>query len=158
MKLIDPVCEMAVDSHSRKTTYQDMEFFFCSLQCKQRFLANPHLYIGYPGHKAPKQTGEKIIKHRRIHLNQPLTNKDITFVYAALLSLMGIEHITVTGTTIEISYDLLQVSLQQIEEELIANGYGLNKKWADRIRRNILHETEEMQIDSMEVMPHKHRH
>ena len=56
---------MQVKPGDNAIDYQDMPFAFCSLQCKERFLANPHLYIGYPGQKAPKQEGHTVLKHRR---------------------------------------------------------------------------------------------
>lgn len=49
----DPVCGMIVEVHKIETVYSGVHYAFCSAQCRERFLANPHLYTGYPGHKAP---------------------------------------------------------------------------------------------------------
>ena len=45
----DPVCGMDVDPAQFETTYEGLHYAFCSEQCRQRFAANPHLYIGVPG-------------------------------------------------------------------------------------------------------------
>ena len=41
-----PVCHMTVEADHLALVYQDMHFAFCSAQCRERFSANPHLYIG----------------------------------------------------------------------------------------------------------------
>jgi len=154
----DPVCDMMVDPHGIEISYMQTHFAFCSLQCKERFLANPHLYIGFPGEKAPKQAGKIVIKRRRIHLDHVLTVNEVTLVDQTLNHLMGIEKLSVTNDTIDISYDLLQTTLQQIEDKLMEIGVELGGKWADRLRHAILHESEELEMDSMEVTPCLHRH
>ncbi|MFV2055616.1 MAG: hypothetical protein ACC707_04070 [Thiohalomonadales bacterium] len=157
-KVIDPVCEMMVGPDENSLVYLEMPFAFCSIQCKDRFIANPHLYIGYPGEKAPKQTGKEVIKNRKIVLDSVLDSDDVTRVYKALNSLMGIQQLSVTDKHIEISYDLLQITLLQIETTLNSMGVPLDRKWIDRLRREILRESEELLLDSMEVVPHDHQH
>lgn len=63
----DPVCHMEVPSGSFAIEYEGIPHAFCSEQCKARFLKNPHLYVGFPGHKAPAQQGIEIIKSHRDH-------------------------------------------------------------------------------------------
>lgn len=53
----DVVCGMQVESGSHQLMHLGMSYSFCSRQCQERFLANPHLYVGMPGQKAPKQEG-----------------------------------------------------------------------------------------------------
>jgi len=149
----DPVCGMMVDSHQNVIEYLKMHFAFCSLQCKERFLANPHLYIGFPGRKAPKQEGLEEIKCRRIHLSQALSPAGIALISGELNAMMGIKAVRVSATEIEIRYDLLQASLQQIEDRLVQIGIQLGGGWAERLRRALIHESEELQIDSLEVSP-----
>src|SRR5574337_51480 len=55
----DPVCHMEVPAASFATEYAGGHYAFCSAQCKERFLANPHLYVGFPGNKAPAQEGKE---------------------------------------------------------------------------------------------------
>lgn len=147
----DPVCEMMVNPSDNAIVYLQMNFAFCSKQCKERFLANPHVYIGFPGQKAPKQEGREVIKRRRIHLDRSLSSNGILIVKDELQTMMGIKEIQVSENTVEITYDLLQVTLQQIENKLKEIGAGLGSGWSERLCRAFLHESEEIQVDSMEV-------
>jgi Cu+-exporting ATPase len=44
---LDPVCKMEVNpvSAEAQSEYQGQTFYFCSIQCKQKFDANPERYI-----------------------------------------------------------------------------------------------------------------
>ncbi len=147
----DPVCEMMVDPQNNAIEYLQMSFAFCSKQCQERFLANPHLYIGIPGVKAPKQEGQEVIKRRKIHLSHSLSTDEITQVSDALQAMMGIKNLAVMQDTIEITYDLLQATLQQIEDKLVEIGIQLGDGWAERLQRAFVKESEEIQVESMEV-------
>jgi len=155
-KIKDPVCGMQVDPHQHAIEYQRVPFAFCSRQCKDRFLANPHLYIGFPGQKAPKQEGRTVLKHRRLHLARELSSDEAAQVSQALSAMMGIKEVKVSGKTLDISYDLLEVTAQQIEERLGEIGVQLGEGWAEHLRRAFVHESEELQIESMEVTPPHH--
>ncbi len=72
----DPVCGMVVGEHKVEMTYAGVHYAFCSNQCRDRFESNPHLYIGQPGHKAPKQKGVEILKRRHFKLEQSLSLTD----------------------------------------------------------------------------------
>ena len=154
----DVVCGMMVDPGDHAVEFQHMAFAFCSSQCKERFLANPHLYIGVPGHKAPGQEGVEVIKRRRLHLSRPLGPDGARQVEEALRAMMGIRALQVGGDTIEITYDLLQATLKQIEDRLVETGVRLGNGWAERLRRALLQESEELQIESLEVTSSKHQH
>ena len=51
----DPVCHMMVDPALNAITFEGQHYAFCSHQCRERFEANPHLYVGTPAEPAPKQ-------------------------------------------------------------------------------------------------------
>ncbi|HUW28638.1 MAG TPA: hypothetical protein VMV97_08505 [Sulfuriferula sp.] len=53
-----------------------IHYAFCSLQCRDRFKANPRIYVGIPGEKVPKQKGMEIIKRWRFCLEQALTDAE----------------------------------------------------------------------------------
>jgi len=152
-KVKDPVCGMPVDRHSNEIVYQTMHFAFCSLECKNRFITHPHLYIGYPGQPAPKQEGREIIKRRRMRLDHALSPEGILILTDSLRSLMGVKQLEVSGDTLEISYDLLQLSVAQIEAALHEIGLKLGEGWAERLRRAFVHESEEWQIGGLEASP-----
>lgn len=87
----DPVCHMEVPSASFAIEYAGIHYAFCSAQCKERFLANPHLYVGMHGQKAPKQEGVSVIKQRRLRLAQPLSPSQARVLSDALQAMMGIQ-------------------------------------------------------------------
>lgn len=152
-KIMDPVCGMLVESHNHEILFQQMHFVFCSEQCRARFLAHPHMYIGYPGQKAPKQEGQVLLKRRRLHLEQPLSAEGEALIQDLLLALMGVSNVAIAGDRVEVTYDLLQVSLEDVEKALTEAGARLGGEWAQRLRRALIHESEEWEIDAHEVTP-----
>lgn len=151
-----PVCGMKVEGHENELVYLQMHFDFCSEQCKSRFLAHPHLYTGYPGVPAPKQEGQVVLKKRRLHLDQPLSGEGAALVEELLGELMGVNGVAVSGDTIEVIYDLLQVSLEELETALCDAGARLGGDWAGRLRRALIHESEELEIAAHEATPPHH--
>lgn len=151
-----PVCGMAVDRRQYEIVYQQMHFAFCSVHCKARFLAHPHLYIGYPGRAAPKQEGQAVFKQRRLHLQAPLSAEGQVLVEALLRGLTGVTAVTVAEDAIAVSYDLLQVDLAEIETALTEAGARLGGGWTERLRRAWIHESEEAEIEAREAAPPHH--
>ena len=154
----DPVCHMQVPSISLATEYAGGHYAFCSAQCKERFLASPHLYIGFPGRKAPAQEGKKVIKRRRLLLLAPLDAAQAEQVKQALLEMMGIHEVCIEGDKIEIQYDLVQVTAEQIADKLALIGVDLGDGWIDRLKLAFINNLEEIEISSLEVENRKSCH
>lgn len=154
----DPVCHMEVPATSFATKYAGIHYAFCSAQCKERFLENPHLYVGMPGQKAPKQEGVSVIKQRRLRLAQPLSPSQVRTLSDALQAMMGIQTVSVEGDSIVIAYDLLQATVEQIEERLAEIGVQLGEGWTERLRRAFVHYEEECEVGNLEVHQDKHVH
>lgn len=156
----DPVCGMQVDSEHYTIEYLQVHYAFCSLQCQERFLENPHLYVGLPGQKAPRQEGREVIKQRRLRLAQPLSSAQEDEVVQALRDMMGIKSVTAAGDCIEMTYDLLQATAEQIESRLEETGARLGEGWAERLCRAFVHYEEECEIGNLEVHEKSgaHRH
>lgn len=157
-KVKDPVCQMLVAPDQNAINYQGMDFAFCSPQCKERFLANPHLYIGVPGEQAPKQAGEEVIKRRRLHLDRPLSKADAQQVTEQLRAMMGVYAVDIAADELTITYDLLQATAAQIEATLQRAGASLGEGWGERLRRAFVHYLEETEVASREVQPGSHGH
>lgn len=149
----DPVCGMMVDPGSLEIEYQQMRFAFCSAQCRERFCANPGLYIGAPGVKAPRQERRVVPKTRRLHLDAPLPAPLKTRLEKALRAMMGMEAVHIDDDVLEVRYDLLQATARQIEEVITHTGAELGAGWIERIHRGFVHFIEEEQLASMEVRP-----
>lgn len=152
----DPVCRMTVPETSFSIEYAGIHYAFCSQQCKDRFLANPHLYTGLPGHMAPAQKGRQIVKQRSLVLSSPLDTKQAELVKRELLSMMGIGEIRIDGDKIEIRYDLMQVTAEQIADKLALIGTELGGRWMERLKRAFINYQEECEIGSLEVTSRKH--
>ena len=147
----DPVCHMEVASASFATEYAGGHYAFCSAQCKERFLASPHLYIGFPGRKAPAQEGKEVIKRHRFLLSAPLDAIQAEQVKQALLEMMGMHEVYIEEDKIEIQYDLMQVTAEQIVDKLALIGANLGGGWGDRLKLAFINNLEEIEISSLEV-------
>lgn len=154
----DIVCEMQVESGNLEIDYLGVSYSFCSVQCQERFQANPHLYVGMPGKQAPKQQGLSVIKQRRLRLAEPLSAGEADEVKATLQSMMGIESITFETDCMLIAYDLLQASAEQIEEKLATTGIKLGRGLGERLRRAFVHYEEDCEVGNLEVHKNKHAH
>lgn len=154
--LEDPVCHMQVPSTSFATEYAGIHYAFCSAQCNERFLASPHLYIGFPGRKAPAQEGKEVIKRHRLLLSAPLDAIQAEQVKHALLEMMGIHEVCIGGDKIEIQYDLIQVTAEQIADKLALIGADLGGGWVDRLKLALINNLEEIEISSLQVDDRKH--
>lgn len=128
-----------------------VRILFDAMQCKERFLANPHLYIGFPGHKAPAQQGVQVIKQRRMLLAAPLNREQSARVKSALLAMMGIKEVRIEDAALDIQYDLLQVTAEQIAEKLGTIGTQLGGNWVERLKLAFINYQEEGEIGSLEL-------
>ena len=147
----DPVCSMEVAATSFATEYAGIAYAFCSAQCKERFLANPQLYIGFPGHKAPAQKGREIIKRRRLLLSASLDAMQAEKVKRALLEMMVMHEVCIEGDKLEVQYDLMQVTTEQIADKLALIGADLGGGWMDRLRLAFINYLEETEMSGLEV-------
>lgn len=154
----DPVCHMTVSETSFATEYEGIRHAFCSEQCRERFLANPHLYTGFPGRKSAAQMGKIIIKQRRMVLSAPLDAGQAERVKSALLEMMGIIEICIEGENIEIRYDLMQVTAEQIANKLASIGSKLGGGWMERLKLAFINDHEECEIGNLEVDSGKRCH
>lgn len=156
--VIDPVCHMEVSETSFAIEYEGIHHAFCSAQCRDRFLANPHLYIGLPGRKAAAQQGKELIKQRSMVLSAPLSAEQAELVKRELLGMMGICEIRIEGENIEIQYDLMQVTAEQIADKLASIGTALGGGWMERLKLAFVNYQEECEIGSLEVTSGKRCH
>lgn len=151
----DPVCGMEVDPSQLETLYEGLHYAFCSEQCRQRFVANPHLYVGVPGEKAPAQQGVELLKRRRFQLDTPLAAQDAAILAAALGAMMGVKAIEIQdGNTVTLTYDLIQATADQLEAKMGEVGAKLGAGWAERLRRSFVHYMEECEVGNLEVHSH----
>jgi YHS domain-containing protein len=156
--VIDPVCGMHVNPSQLPLEYMQMHFAFCSQQCRERFLANPGLYVGQPGKMSVKQMGHEVLKCRRLQLAEPLPAGTDEALKDTLCAMMGIKSVNYDGVHWEISYDLLQATASQIERTIIEFGVHLGGAWAERLRRAFVHYVEETELLNLENAGGTHSH
>ncbi len=149
-KVEDPVCKMNVDSGTLAFNYRGIEYSFCSQQCHERFSSNPQLYIGLPGRPAPKQHDMHVIKRRVLKLNEIIPEDVAVELETALKKMMGIKEVTIDKKIIHLTYDLLEVTSEQIEMTIKATGKKLAADWGEKFKRAFTHYFEETELDTME--------
>lgn len=151
----DPVCKMWVTDDFIQKDYSGMHFVFCSEQCLERFTANPHLYIGYPGEQAPVQRGEASMKHRRFRLTEIESAEHIV---ECLLAMMGVEEVIIEGDKLRIHYDVFQATARQIENVIEGAGGRLSQSLMARFHYAVIDMFESTELDSRELPPQHRGH
>jgi len=156
----DPVCLMRVDPKVVRNTivHNGKTYYYCSDQCRHRFEANLHLYIGLPGLPTPKQNGHAVIKKRNIKLSHKLTENQSSVIITDLENMMGIKNANVEAECVYITYDLLQTTIEQIEATILKTGEKLSSGLADKMKRSIMHYLEETELINLEKPGQEHRH
>ena len=158
MKVQCPVCRMEVEEGDLALVYLGMDFAFCSEQCRDRFQATPHLYVGLPGRKAAKQEGRELLKRRCIQLDAKLAPEEMRMLEDALTAMMGIKQLVVKEDAVQITYDLIEATEEQIERTLLEAGARLGRGWTERLRRAWVHYTEDCEALNMQVTNRGHHH
>lgn len=146
----DPVCGTPVMEDAHPWTHLHIRYAFCSAHCRERFRKWPHLYVGDPTHGlSEKQQGKVVRKCHRIRLGEIVDGERLAALREAVESLMGVESVEIDGDGMIVAYDLMQVSLSDIEMEIAGETGNLNDGVADRIRRAMIHYSEECELDNL---------
>ena len=145
-----PVCHMTKINRSLLLNYQGVDHYFCSSQCLDRFKSHPHLFVGNPQHGLSiKQKNQVALKIRRIRLRGAISDDLKADLETSLQSLMGIEALDFTDQELHVTYDLLQVSLDDIEKTIEQAAARLSKGMAEQVKRGLIHYSEECELDNL---------
>jgi len=147
-KKLCPVCGMRVTSDDPTLEYQKMPFHFCSEQCRETFMAHPQLYSG----RRARDIGE-VVKHRRLRLSAPMEAEIEGRIVDSLKDLMGVKEIQMDGRSLLVRYDLLQLTLEQLENSLLDAGVELDNVWWQRLRRAWIRDTERNELNNLAIRP-----
>lgn len=139
-----PVCGMRVESALYKTQYHKMYFHFCSEQCRETFEATPQLYA-----TGTVEKREPVPKQRNLRLPRALTSDEAKAIEVHLMALMGVTKVSFQGDSIQINYDLLQVTQARIEQELNALKVELANGWWQRVRRGWVRDAETNELANL---------
>lgn len=145
-----PVCGMTETNESQMLDYRGIKHYFCSSQCRDRFEAHPHLYVGDPQHGlSVKQRGEVVAKRQKLRLSRDLSDEVKERLQTEVGILMGILDLAFDGANILVTYDLLQISLEDIEKAIVQSACQLNDAITDRIRRSVIHYSEACELENL---------
>jgi len=153
-----PVCHMMVNKDNFFLDYQQRRFLFCSQQCLQNFKANPHLYVGRPAVPAPAQQGHQIIKIRIIKPGTLLTDEQCYVIENEIKQMMGIRSLQVEPDFISITYDLMQVTVEQIETAIEDTGNRIDKTLGELLKHAFMNYVEETELVNLEDSAEIHKH
>jgi YHS domain-containing protein len=123
-----------------------VEYRFCMAQCRENFLARPLLYLGK---QSPIKAGRQVIKRRRFTLDCPVVGLQRDALLMELNKLMSVRNIRVEGDRLSIDYNLLEVTVGQIEATLVRAGALMGSGWSERLKRGWIHYTEETELDNL---------
>jgi len=126
-RVLDVVCGMPVDlddgAKLYRETWRGRPYFFCSIECRDRFRASPERYV--PGTMSAT-TGVSDTPGARL-IELPLagiTSADVSRIESGLNSLTGVERVAVNGTSgrVTVVYDATKVAADDLVEALHAIG------------------------------------
>lgn len=143
-----PVCDMKASDVRYTAEYQKMYFHFCSEQCQESFNAHPRLYTG-----APHRVREERVRQRILRLAEPVDDEVAALLVSYLNEMMGVRKVAVDGDKLSISYDLLQVTVAQVERKLNETGVRLGDGWLLRLRRAWIRSSEETELNNLAAVP-----
>lgn len=143
------VCGMAAKIDVPSLEYHKMYLHFCSEQCRETFIDHPNLYS-----VVSEKQRKEIVKRRTMSLAEPLNEKATELLISDLTEMMGVKEVVVEKYKVYVSYDLLQVTRQQIENRLVEVGIKFGDEWVERLRRAWVHNSEENELDNLAAPVH----
>jgi len=141
-----PVCGMDVTGSEITAEHIGIVYHFCSEQCQENFTARPGLYAGKG---AQKPEGKTLIKRRTFALECPLADAEADAMKAALLRMMGVRVVDISGVKVAVTYDLLEATAAQIGREIEQAGAKVGKGWSERLKRGWVRYTEETELENL---------
>jgi YHS domain-containing protein len=130
--------------------FQGVDQYFCSRQCQDRFIQHPHLFVGSPRQgPSPKQKGEVVIKKRELRLSIDMNDEVKSRLKNDIGILMGVKALSFNEGNIFVTYDLLQVSLEDIENAIVMSAGNLDGAITKKIKRGFIHYSEECELENL---------
>lgn len=141
-----PVCGMVSTDSNITGIYNGVSYHLCSHQCRQNFDKQPKLYLGS---HAEKHKRKSIVKKRTFTLDSPLLDSEVETLETLISAMMGVRKVQISGSSISVSYDLLEAKAEQIEKTIEHTGNKLASGWSARLKRSWVHYTEETELDNL---------
>lgn len=145
-----PVCGSLDTDESLEQTFHGVPHHFCSAHCSGRFARRPHLYVGTPAQKtAVKQQGKIVEKSHHVVLQRPLPIPLQQTLAASVQALPGVAQCSIDGADLKVRYDLIVISLKDVEKVVEQVAGPLSDSLTERAKRKALHFGEENELDNL---------
>ena len=106
--------------------------------------------MGDPQHgKSPKQKDQVVLKKRRIRFCDAISDRLKAELDASLQMLMGVEAMVFEDEDLYVTYDLIQVSLEDIEKAIEKVAVGFREGVVEQVKRGLIHYSEECELDNL---------
>lgn len=145
-----PVCKMKAVQDDLWRTHLGIKHFFCSQQCVDRFIALSGLYTGHPKTgPAEKQKGRIQIKRHKISFSEPISAQSMAEIQEAVRVMMGVKSLNAHREAIFVTYDLMEVSLEDIEKTVERILGKIDSPMIEHVKRGWIHYTEECELENL---------
>ncbi|MEQ9209655.1 MAG: hypothetical protein RLN96_07405 [Pseudomonadales bacterium] len=98
---------------------------------------------------SPKQKNKVVQKKRRIRLREAIGDQLKADLKISLKSLMGIEQLDFTDQELYVTYDLLQISLEDIEQTIEQEAGRLREGMVEQVKSGLIHYSEDCELDNL---------
>jgi len=136
-----PVCQMSVSTAEYGLVHHGISYVFCSQQCEQNFIARPRLYL--------RHRAKEVLKKRVFKLAAIFNAREQLVLNDVMLKLMGIKDISFKQQRCLITYNLLEVTALQIEQQFEEAGVRLGQGWATQLKRGWVHYMEDNALNAL---------
>lgn len=146
-----PVCGMKVVHEELWRTHFGVKQYLCSQQCVDRFVAHTGLYCGHPKTEpSEKQKGRVQIKRHKILFSEPISTQSMAEISEAVRVMMGVKSLKAHREAIYVTYDLMEVSLEDIEKTIERILGKIHSPVIEHVKRGWIHYTEECELANLE--------
>ncbi len=145
-----PVCGMKATHEDLWRTHLGIKHYFCAQQCVDRFIAHPGLYTGHPKTgPSEKQKGRVQIKRHKILFSEPISTQSMAEISEAVRVMMGVKSLNAHREAFYVTYDLMEVSLEDIEKTIELTLGKIHSPMIEQVKRGWIHYTEECELENL---------
>ena len=146
-----PMCGMKAVYDDLWRMHLGVKHYFCSQQCVDRFIAHPGLYCGHPKTGlSEKQKGRVQIKRHKILFSEPISTQSMAEILEAVRVMMGVKSLNAHREAFYVTYDLMEVSLEDIEKTIELTLGKIHSPMIEQVKRGWIHYTEECELENLE--------
>lgn len=142
-----PVCGRKLTTDDYVYERHQVMMHFCSSQCRDNFAAHPLLYSA-----GRSNVPTQVLKHRKLRLAQAMDATTAASIRTDLLNTNGVKQAEIKGDRLTVQYDLLLLTLRQLEQMLADKNHALADGWWPRSRRSWMSSAEANELDNL-AMP-----